>query len=332
MDIKEFKNRFEKSQIIEKENSACLNPIVSICVTTYQHADFISDCLEGILKQKTNFDYEILLSEDDSTDGTREICSDFAKRYPEKIRLLLHHRDNNIAIGGSPTGRFPFMTNFFLARGKYIALCEGDDYWTDPYKLQKQVDLLESNPGYYACFTNATRLNTEDGATELFLRSSENRTYPIDEVINKGGGFFPTATLVFKNLINDYPNFIFKAKSGDRALSLLLADKGDFYFLNEITAVYRRHSGGIFSSIRNNKSARKNISKDNIELLREYNLYTQFQYNTIIKKAISKLTKKAFLYDRKNIQLKHSFLNKDLSWPDKFSLLIHTIKKSKEYE
>ena len=115
-------------------------PVVSVCVVTYQHKDFIRSCLDGILMQKTNFPFEIILGEDESTDGTREICKAYAEKYPDKIKLFLRSRKDVIYINQHATGRFNFMENLKAARGKYIAFCEGDDYWIDEYKLQKQVD------------------------------------------------------------------------------------------------------------------------------------------------------------------------------------------------
>jgi len=139
MDFIGFKNKYEVKKVVENNNSAPTKPIISVCVQTYNHSNYIRHCLNSILEQQTNFDFEILLGEDASTDGTREICIEYAEQYPDKIRLFLHHRENNIKIGDQPTGRFNFLYNLFSAKGKYIALCEGDDYWTDPFKLQKKV-------------------------------------------------------------------------------------------------------------------------------------------------------------------------------------------------
>jgi len=143
--MKELIKKYQKVPVREYSNQVNKKPVVSVCVQTYQHVNYIKDCLDGILMQKTTFPSEILLGEDASTDGTREVCIEYAEKYPKKIRLFLHHRKNNIKINGSPTGRFNFLYNLYSARGKYIAICEGDDYWTDPYKLQKQVDFLDVN-------------------------------------------------------------------------------------------------------------------------------------------------------------------------------------------
>ena len=143
--------KLQKVPVEHYPNKVPEKPLVSVCVQTYQHADFIKQCLDSILMQQTNFDFEILLGEDESTDGTKEICIEYAEKHPDKIRLFLHKRENVIHIGGHPTGRFNMLYNLNEARGKYIALCEGDDYWTDPLKLQKQVDFLEKNNAFDIC-------------------------------------------------------------------------------------------------------------------------------------------------------------------------------------
>src|SRR5690606_37807476 len=125
-----------------------IKPLVSVCVQTYNQEHYIKQCLEGILMQQTTFPFEIILGEDESNDGTREICKQYAAQYPDKIKLFLRSRKDVIYINGNPTGRFNFIENLKACSGKYIALCEGDDYWTDPLKLQKQVDFLESNKEY----------------------------------------------------------------------------------------------------------------------------------------------------------------------------------------
>ena len=100
MTFQEFKDQYEKVPVKECPNTVSGNPLVSVCVQTYQHAPYIKECLDGILMQETDFNFEVLLGDDSSTDGTREICLEYARKYPDKIRLFLHHRENNINIGG----------------------------------------------------------------------------------------------------------------------------------------------------------------------------------------------------------------------------------------
>jgi len=140
----------QKEYLINKESINILNPFVSVHVITYQHAKYIAKCLDGILMQKTDFPFEIVIGEDESTDGTREICINYAKKYRDKIRLFL--RDRKQSVITSSTGNKIYLNGILTLRscnGKYIALCEGDDYWTDPLKLQKQMDFLNINSNIF---------------------------------------------------------------------------------------------------------------------------------------------------------------------------------------
>ena len=111
----------------------------SVLVPTYNHARYISQCLDSLISQKTNFEFEIIVGEDDSTDNTRNICKEYEKNYPDSIRLFLNDRSNVIYLNGKPSGRWNLMNLLLHARGEYIAICEGDDYWTDSEKLNKQI-------------------------------------------------------------------------------------------------------------------------------------------------------------------------------------------------
>ena len=145
MDFSQFRRKYEKQRVVHFPHNTSPHPVVSVMVQTYQHKDFIRACLDSILNQKTDFPFEILLGEDSSTDGTREICIDYAQKYPEKIKLFLHHPENKIKVLDITTGNFNALYNFFTVKGDYIAFCEGDDFWTDTLNLQKQVDSLKFN-------------------------------------------------------------------------------------------------------------------------------------------------------------------------------------------
>ena len=130
-------------------------PLVSVFMMAYNHEKYISEAIEGVLMQNTNFDFDIVIGEDCSTDNTRQIILDYQRKYPGKFKLLLHKE--NIGAMANQQAVFSACT------GKYIAICEGDDYWTDPYKLQKQVDFLEDNNGFVICFTNTLIKNEKNG-------------------------------------------------------------------------------------------------------------------------------------------------------------------------
>jgi len=136
---------FIKKPVLEYPNQVKTenkNVDVSVFMCTYNQEKFIRDAIEGILSQQTNFNFELLISEDESSDNTRDICIEYAKNHPVKIRLFLHNRENNIEVLGKPCGILPHVYNMLQARGKYIAVCAGDDYWIDKYKLQNQYDYL----------------------------------------------------------------------------------------------------------------------------------------------------------------------------------------------
>lgn len=230
--------------VIEVINNAPEKPMVSVCVQTYEHAPFIRACLEGILMQKVDFKYEILLGEDASTDGTRDICKEYAERYPENIRLFLHHRENNIKINGTPTGRFNLLYNLYSAKGKYIALCEGDDYWTDSYKLQKQVDFLEGNENVFIHYHNCFDL-IDNKLIKKDLRDSYFFDFR-DSLLHKNGY---TLSMLFrkdKMHLGLFMNISENAMYGDWILELtILHNGGKGYYTDESMGVYRHHAGGI---------------------------------------------------------------------------------------
>ena len=126
-----------------KSRSVTPDCVVSVCIQTYQHARYIRECLDSVLMQKVDFPWEIIIGEDDSTDGTREVCIEYAEKYPNLIRLFLRSRKDVIYVNDKPTGRHNMIENIKAARGKYIALLEGDDFWLNEYKLQKQIDFLD---------------------------------------------------------------------------------------------------------------------------------------------------------------------------------------------
>jgi len=149
LDFQTFSTLHEKVRVEEVPNrviDAVPNPILSVILVTYQHERYIKSAIESILMQETTFPFEIIIGDDESSDGTRGICHDYAIPYPDWIRLFLHRRANNISVLGRPTGIFQIAYSLFKARGKYLALTSGDDYWCGEKKLETQVSFLEDNP------------------------------------------------------------------------------------------------------------------------------------------------------------------------------------------
>lgn len=228
------------------------NIMVSVCVQTYQHSNFIKECLDGILLQQTTFPFEIILGEDESTDGTSEICKEYAENYPEKIRLFLRSRKDVIYINEKPTGRYNVIENLKASKGKYIALLEGDDYWTDPLKLQKQVDLLETNPSLVGCHhwqKNAILKDNNYIEIESPKKGHGYYPQPISKVIDIFSNKMrvKTRTVMYRNIIDNhfFPDWFYKVAFGDVPLSFLMGKYGDFGFIDEEMAVYRQTETGV---------------------------------------------------------------------------------------
>lgn len=221
-------------------------PKVSVSIITYNHAKYISQALDGVLIQKANFDYEILIGEDDSSDGTREIVKDYRARYPDRIRLFLNDRKNVIYLGGKPTGVWNFLNNLSHVKGDYIALLEGDDYWIDPLKLQKQVDFLEGHSEYSFCFHDVIveNENGEQNSSEL-LYKTEKINYDISDLLKSN--FIQTCSVVYRRTaLPVIPDWFCRTPISDWPLFIILAQQGKIHRLTEKMAAYRVHAGGIW--------------------------------------------------------------------------------------
>lgn len=247
MNFQEFKSRFEHVKVVEYQNPRESSPSVSVCVQTYNHERYISHCLDNILKQQANFDFEILIHEDDSTDETRQICQKYAERFPEKIRLFLNSRKNNISVAGEPTGNFTTLYNLFSAKGKYIAICEGDDFWGDPKKLQVQYDFMQSHPLYSLCFHDFKLVDSEGNLIQ------SDKASPLKYDLNSKELLYPvrhpsTLTIFFRNNFRNLPQEITRVITMDAFFYILLGKSGSGKYLPNIKpAFYRIHDGGLWS-------------------------------------------------------------------------------------
>jgi len=212
---------------------------VNICCVTYNHEKFISQAIESFLMQKTDFPIEILIHDDASTDATISILKKYQKKYPNIIRLFLE-KENQYSKGITkinPTFLFP------NAKGKYIALCEGDDYWTDPYKLQKQVNFMDKNQDYSICSHNViVRDETWEKIVEHEWLGKDHRQISTIEDILKYGSGGATCSLLFKrSAFSDYPTWTKPIKGGDWLLQILCTQNGKMRYFTEVMGVYRRH-------------------------------------------------------------------------------------------
>jgi glycosyltransferase involved in cell wall biosynthesis len=210
---------------------------VSCSIITYNQKDYISKCLEGILKQIVNFSFEIIIGDDNSTDGTREILKDYADKYPGLIRLNLRELK-----GVGLPGKENFVTTLSMCNGEYIALCDGDDYWTDPLKLQKQADFLDANPDYVLCFHQVSIIKINGEIVDDFItKVPEN--YETIETLVRLGNYIHTPSVVFRNIIKEFPSEFIKSPIGDFFLYVMLAEHGKLKYLEDIMTVYREGVG-----------------------------------------------------------------------------------------
>ncbi len=260
-------------------------PLVSIHCKTYMHEPYIKQAIEGFLMQETTFKVEILIHDDASRDRTAKIIREYESKYPQLIKAT--YQVENQYKKNPKTEKYikpyPFT-------GKYRASCEGDDYWIDPLKLQKQVDILERHQNIVACFTNAKIKREGDfsGREYRYSLKTKSRIFKPDEVIAKGGGFYPTASLVYRNcILRDYALMPKANTAGDVRRAAYLATKGAFYYLNDVTCVYRMHSGGAYSSIINKEEKFVNDKNNRIRFLNEFNVFTQGKYNKAVKDGIA---------------------------------------------
>jgi glycosyltransferase involved in cell wall biosynthesis len=214
---------------------------LSVLMITYNHERYIAQALDSILMQQVNFDFEVVIGEDRSTDTTREIVSRYKNLYPNKIRLLLH--DSNIGMLNN------LAQTYAACKGEYIALLEGDDYWTSKNKLQFQVDFLDAHSECSICFHPVSVLSEETtNSTSFpdFPAHHSKKINTIEDLLSEN--FIPNCSTVFRNnLITIFPPWFFQLRQGDWSLHILNAEHGTIGYLDSNMAVYRMHPGGVWT-------------------------------------------------------------------------------------
>lgn len=215
-------------------------PLLSVCLITYNHANFIKEALEGVLMQEADFSWELIIADDHSTDGTTEIVIDYKKKYPNIIKLILQEKN----VG--PSQNWLDMIN--LPKSRYIAFLEGDDYWIDPLKLQKQVDIFMKHPDTIVCGARAKTWNeSRKEFTYITPALDKDISCMTPEQFFHLGTWVKTCTrIVPRDLIMGIP---LEYGTDHRQIHYLLAKNptGTFRCLDEVVAIYREHAGGAFS-------------------------------------------------------------------------------------
>jgi len=221
--------------------------LVSICCITYNHEDYIRSAIEGFLMQKTDFAFEIIIHDDASKDATADIIREYEEKYPDIIKPI-YQTENQYSKGKEVT-----LFTLKAAKGKYIALCEGDDYWIDPLKLQKQVTEMEKHPDCYISFHPAVRKWVDGSRRDriLGLHSDKITIFSTEEIILGGGGFMHTGSIVLNKLtiprIMSFFDFAKEATAADDYVQVLGAEHGGALYLSDIMSVYRSGVPGSWS-------------------------------------------------------------------------------------
>lgn len=221
---------------------------INICCITFNHAAYLRQTLDSFLSQKVNFDIEIVLADDFSTDGSREILLFYKEKYPDKIRLIL--QASNVGV------RYNFLTALSACDGDYIAFCDGDDYWTNPHKLQLQIDLMERRPDVSLCFHNVWFQDGEKYALKKHVL--KDHVYEIEDL--SMGNFINTVSAVIRTsaldrkLIKD-PSVV----PCDYTLFMLVARAGSIYYFKKPMAVYRYHTTSSWSTQSDQEQMMKSV-------------------------------------------------------------------------
>ena len=278
MKFSEFRKKYERLPVETYQISSINDPLVSICVQACNHESYISECIESLLNQKTNFDYEILIGEDPSSDDTRNICIKYAEDYPERISLFLHNKKNNIIINDMETGRFNVLYNLYKSRGNFISFCDGDDFWIDEYKIQKQYDRCKANNidivlGNYYHYNNKLFENPKND-----LKSNTNFfKVDIEKVDSQNYHISHISTFFFaKKYINklfEHP-MLCTSWGLDTLLIPIFFENSDVYYDVDRVSCYRINSQGI-SRQKEDGSGKTNIFK-HLQFLQLLEIHQQY--------------------------------------------------------
>lgn len=301
--------------------------MVSVCCLAYNHEKYIRQALDGFIMQKTNFKYEVLIHDDASTDGTADIIREYEKKYPDIIKPI-YQKENQHSKGVKISWTYQYPR----VKGKYIALCEGDDYWTDEHKLQKQYDCLEKNQDCVFCAHTVRNISERGDILE--------ETYPQEDMhqgvissdmwmsILLSESFYPfqTSSYFYKSdIINKYigclPKFYTIAISGDNYLMMLCALEGNAYYLKDEMSHYRRFSVGSWTKkYTDDIEFRKKALEININSFYLFDQFTNYKYSKEINEKCTRDEFKLLLLKKQYKQLhdkKYKKLYKELSRKEK---------------
>lgn len=229
-------------------------PILSICLVTYNHINYIAQALDSILSQKTKYKYEIIVLEDCSTDGTQEILKKYKELYPDKISLYLQPTNTKVKH---------FIEGLKHCNAKYICILEGDDYWIDDLKIEKQIDFLEAHPEFVGCSHNSALIfGDQDQPSEIMIKQKMHDVYSINELTSYSV-YCHTSSYIYKNIFNGHlPDYDYCNENnlyGDTFTNMLYAEHGPIKYLDEVMSVYRINGRGRWTSLTKMEQTIQNI-------------------------------------------------------------------------
>ena len=302
-------------------------PLVSVCTLAYNHEPYIRECLDGILMQKTNFAFELLIHDDASTDGTADIIREYEAKYPDIIKPI-YQTENQYSKGVkvSLTYQYP------RAKGKYIALCEGDDYWTDPLKLQKQVDFMEANPDCSLCCHHMNIYSEFEKKYEIskqpyiILENESGAFFSNNERIK--GWFVVTLTTLFRKdkLLSVMDNLSRYTQSVDLHLFYNLLKDSKGYYFRDTMATRRKNSGGVYAGASFKEKKNKDLKWWGELYKYDKDLYTIGMYIQIIDKYYYEIREKYGLLKALKFLYNNQFKCKDYSLKRIINTLYITLK------
>lgn len=293
---------------------------VSVVMITYGHEKFIEKAINSVLMQVVDFEVELIVANDKSPDNTDLVIQHILRNHPKASWINYINRNENLNIMPN------FMDAMNQCNGEYIAICEGDDYWIDPLKLQKQVDFLESNPEYSMSCHNAEIIyENSDKKPIIFSKNSISYDISMQTIVEKW--VIPTASMVFRreHVVN-LPEWFNKIYSGDFSLALLLRHSGKIRFFNDIMSVYRIDFSGSSASATYGKRGIF-VFNQHISLLNYFNTYTTFKYAIIIEKRISQIKEELRFLELKEKGFLNAFFGMPIVFFQKgFSKIYYFVK------
>ena len=259
---------------------------VSVICNAYNHEKYIKDALDGFVMQETDFKFEVLVHDDASTDGTADIIREYEKKYPDLIKPI-YQTENQYSKGGGRVGQIQRKR----VKGKYVALCEGDDYWTDPYKLQKQYNAMEKQPKMMMCAHAANMIDAKTGEViKQIAPEMESCVLSMARIIAGGGGFVATNSLFYRAELNNTNMEFRKIYNIDYSLQILGTYMGEgMLYLSDNMSVYRWLADGCWT-VRQRADVNQQIqtAETTIQMLNMFDKETNYKYTEAVKKRLLK--------------------------------------------